>query len=215
MTRRNNPDHRCVACLLHRSLCLCADLPRLATRTRLVVVLHRDELRKPTNTGRLAARCLEGSEVVVRGNRTDAPFDAPHDRQAVLLFPHDDAVPLDRLALDGRPVTLVVPDGTWRQAGKMRQRMPGLASLACAALPAGAPTTYRLRGPHEGGLATLEAIARALRVLEGEPVERALLRVFAMMVERTLWARGRVDAAEVTGGVPAGTRRHDPGGASG
>jgi hypothetical protein len=30
------------------------------------------------------------------------------------------------------------------------------------------------------------------------------------MVERTLWARGAIDAHEVTGGIPERARRHDP-----
>ena len=41
-------------------------------------------------------------------------------------------------------------------------------------------------------------------------MRRALELVFRAMVERTLWARGTVETADVTGGIPAGTRRHDP-----
>ena len=51
-------------------LCICDLLPQppLETRTRLVIVIHRYEHRKPTNTGRLAAECLARSEVLVRGH---------------------------------------------------------------------------------------------------------------------------------------------------
>lgn len=186
-------------------------------RTRLVLVIHRAEDRKPTNTGRLATECLVNSELVVRGHK-DSPSDrlvfAP-DALPVLLFPHEDAVPLAELApslqASGRPVTLVVPDGNWRQASKVRARVPGLKEIACATLPAGEPSVYRLRAEAHGhGLATLEAIARAFGLLEGEAVRRALELPFRAMVERTLWARGDCAPADVTGGIPEGAMRHDP-----
>ena len=62
-------------------------------------------------------------------------------------------------------------------------------------------------------LPTIEAIARALRVLEGSAgpdVEEALLHVFRAMVERTLWSRGEYETDQVTGGIPEGALRHDP-----
>ena len=59
-------------------------------------------------------------------------------------------------------------------------------------------------------LATLEAVAHALGILEGPEVERALLRVYRIMTERTLWSNGRISAADVTGGIPAGVQSHDP-----
>ena len=68
MSRRNNAARRCSRCRMHLSLCVCTLIPRLVTRTRLLLVIHRAEDRKPTNTGRLAAECLVNSEVVVRGH---------------------------------------------------------------------------------------------------------------------------------------------------
>ena len=202
---------------MHASLCVCALVPRLQTRTRLVLVIHRYEDRKPTNTGRLAASSLVNSEIVVRGHRPtddaapESPLVFPAGAQPVLLYPADDAVPLAQFADAAAPVVLVVPDGNWRQAGKMRKRVPGLAAVPCVSLPAGAPTAYRLRfEPQKGGLATLEAIARAFGVLEGPAVEEALLVPFRAMVERTLWARGEIDESAVRDGLPPGAMRHDP-----
>jgi DTW domain-containing protein len=201
---------------MHASLCVCALVQRVETRTRLVLVIHRYEDRKPTNTGRLAVSCLANSEIVVRGHRPSAdappepPLAFPAGAQPLLLYPAEDAVPLTDFAGAG-PVVLVVPDGNWRQASKVRKRVPGLAEVPCVSLPAGAPTAYRLRfEPQRGGLATLEAIARAFGVLEGPAVEEALLRPFRAMVERTLWARGELAAADVKGGLPPGAMRHDP-----
>jgi DTW domain-containing protein YfiP len=157
--------------------------------------MHRDEARKPTNTGRLAALCLPNSEIVLRGDEAGASswsLDAAY--RPVVLFPSDDAVPLATLAAgDPRPVLLVVPDGTWRQAAKVRKRAPQLEGVPCASLPDGAATRYRLRAERRpGGLATAEAIARAYAVLEGDLVADALLTAFDAMVEATLRVRGRM-----------------------
>jgi len=198
---------------MHESLCVCALLPRFETRTRVVLVIHRYEHRKPSNTGRLAIECLPNSEVVVRGHEAQpsAPLSFDPASQPLLLFPHEDAPPLERLAGGGRPVTLVVPDGTWRQASKVRQRVPGLRDVPCVSLPPDVPSIYRLRAEAHGhGLATLEAIARALGILEGPEVRASLERVLRAMVERTLWARGTIGPEDVTGGVPPGAERHDP-----
>lgn len=213
MSRRDNVEGRCARCRMHELLCVCALIPRLETRTRLVLVIHRFEERKPTNSGRLAALCLPNSEVCVRGV-ADAPaprFTCDPERQTLLLYPQPDAIPLTTFAASPRPVTLVVPDGTWRQAGKVRQRMPGLADVPCVSLPPDEPTRYRLRAEfHAGRLATLEAIARALGILEGPAVRAALERLFAVMVDRTLWLRGAISAAEVPGSIPERALAEDP-----
>ena len=219
MSRRNNAASRCVRCRMHQSLCVCALIPTLATRTRLVLVIHRAEDRKPTNTGRLAAEAMPNSRVIVRGRAAEPidDFAMNAGTRPLFLFPHEDAVPLASMATvagDDRPVTLIVPDGNWRQASKVRNRVAGMKDVPCVSLPIGEPSIYRLREEaHPFGLATVEAIARSLRLLEGDAgpeVERALLHVFRAMVERTLWSRGDFETKDVTGGIPQGTLRHDP-----
>jgi DTW domain-containing protein YfiP len=202
---------------MHLSLCVCSLIPRIETRTRLLLVIHRVEDRKTTNTGRLASECLVNSQVVVRGHAasTNEPLPLPLHARAVLLFPAPDAVPLDhlapRLTSDGPPLTLVVPDGNWRQASKVRKRIPGLQDMPCVMLPTSEKSTYRLRSEaHEHGLATIEAIARAFGILEGRWVQEALELPFRAMVERTLWARGSIATSDVTSTIPKGAMRHNP-----
>lgn len=213
MSRRANSHVRCNECRLHLSLCVCSHVPTIQTRTRLVLVIHRAEDRKSTNTGRLATLCLPNSETWIRGHQETPtpPYVASPDTQPLLLFPAENAQPIADFAACKKPITLIVPDGNWRQASKVRNRVAGLDQIPCVTLPKGEPSIYRLRfEAHEGGLATMEAVARAMGVLEGEAVQRELERIFRMMVERTLWARGRVDTPDVTGGIPDGVERHEP-----
>jgi DTW domain-containing protein len=247
---------------MHLTLCICALIEPLATRTRVVVLLHQLERDKPTNTGRLAASCLANSLIVQSERWTGAddddrsatlekgPWEGPLDpprtsaagqspssltrmptsepdpapawpewaapgSQTLLLFPHAEAQPLEDWRGAGRPVTLVVPDGTWRQAKKARRRVAGLADLPCVSLPLAGPSAYRLRhAARPNRLATIEAIARALQILEGptegDEIQRRLDHIFRVMVDRTLWTNGRISTEAVTGGIPPGIRPHDP-----
>jgi DTW domain-containing protein YfiP len=177
--------------------------------------MHRSEASKSTNTGRLAATCLANSEIIARGHmgRPSEPLTWDERVQPLLLFPFENATPLADVArtFDQRPIVLVVPDGTWRQASKVRRRVPGLAGVPCVSVSGEARLPHRLRAEaHEHGMSTIEAIARAMAILEGEHVRRALETVYRSMVERTLWTRGDMAAADVTGGIPQGAVRHDP-----
>jgi DTW domain-containing protein YfiP len=184
---------------MHVPLCVCAAIPRLDLGTRLLLIMHRCETGKSTNTGNLALKALCNSELRVHG-RSEAPLDLSDldyaERRVLFLFPSDDAVPLTRelVAGDRRPVTLVVPDGNWRQAGKIGRRVPGLERAQRVSLPEGARTRYRLRSENRpGGLATFEAISRAIGILETVEDQTQLDGLFDLMVERTLMTRGATE----------------------
>jgi DTW domain-containing protein len=195
---------RCAGCGLAETLCFCASLAPMAVRTRVVVVAHRDELYKTTNTGRLVPRLLEGARFLVRGEHADPTRDleresareaaelfAPETRRLV-LFPAPGARLLSASDLAEGPLALVVPDGTWTQGRKLGQRDPLALGAERVALPPGPPSRYRLRrNGREGGLCTLEAVARAMRVLEGPEVEARMLEVLDRFVACQLVTRGR------------------------
>jgi DTW domain-containing protein YfiP len=208
---------RCPRCRLHTDLCACDVLAPVPVRTELVVVAHRYEVRKPTSTGRLAVLCLAGARLCLRGRhgQPDDPVTWAPDRTPLLLFPGPGALPLDAWQAAqpaaAPPVTLLVPDGTWRQAKRMRHRVPGLREVTAVTLPAARATGQRLRQPNTPSrLATLEAIALAYGILEGPAAQAHLLRAFRTVVERALWSNGRISSREVTTGIPAGARQDGP-----
>ncbi len=196
MGTRSKRAQRCGACRMHIDDCVCALIPRLELKTRIVVVMHHREWKKTTATAPLFALTTPNCEIRLRGQK-DAPLDTSGivvpERRALLLYPGENATLLspDLIAQDSRPITLVVPDGSWRQAAKSAQREPAFADLDQVVLPDMGPSLYQLRNePKDGGLATFEAIARALRIIEGEDVYSDLIRLFTTMVERTMATRG-------------------------
>ncbi|MFT4703956.1 MAG: DTW domain-containing protein YfiP [Bradymonadia bacterium] len=167
----------------------------LTLRTRVALVIHKREITRPTNTGRLSSLAFTNTSILVRGYQ-DAPADlsvlSSPDRRTLLLFPRDDARTLttELLAEDERPVTLIVPDGNWGQARRCVQREQVMLDAEAVIPPAGLPTQYLLRKEHVlGGLATAEAIGRAMRILEGDAAGQKIEDLFHEKVRRSIARR--------------------------
>lgn len=198
---RRKPLDRCTACHMRMEICLCSMLDEckrnLKLSTRVVIIMHHRERFLTTNTARLAALSIPHCEIRMRGF-LPIPFKEKDilekDRQALLLYPSDDAVELndDFVKKIEKPITLIVPDGSWRQASKVAKRESFLSDVPRVKLPLGAPSRYRLRRePKPHGLATFEAIARALGTLENKSVENRLNVIFESMVSKTMASRGQ------------------------
>ncbi len=192
----SSAPHRavCGRCRRPASVCYCAHLVSLETRTRVLLLQHPRERRTPIGTARLAHLCLPGSELRVGVDFDDdlsvqralAEADAA-GRPAHLLFPGPRAIDLAEAKLGG-PITLVVVDGTWWQARKLLKRNARLAALPQIRFTPPAPSRYRIRRePADDYVATVEALAHVLGALEGSPERFAgLLRPFEAMIDMQL-----------------------------
>lgn len=189
MSRPHCP--RCNRPLEH---CLCALIPRVPSRTRVLILQHPSEVRHALNTARLAALGLSNAELRVAEVFEDMPaLLAQPGYRACLLFPGEQAQPLPQFAtqLDGLPALLVVPDGSWRKARKLLHCNPLLAALPRVTLAAGLQSRYRLRkAPMPGALSTIEAIVSALDILEAPAQFAALLKPFEALIEGQIKAMG-------------------------
>ncbi|PHN64737.1 hypothetical protein AO268_13825 [Pseudomonas sp. ICMP 8385] len=183
---------QCPRCLRPTTHCLCALIPRLDSRTRVLLLQHPSEVNHALNTARLAALGLMNAQLVVGEVFEDLPtLLNPPGYQARLLFPAEDAQPLQAYSPSDEPLLLVVPDGTWRKARKLLHLNPLLAALPRVTLAAGAVSRYRLRkAPGPGALSTVEAIVQALQVLEAPQSFEPLLRPFEALIEGQIAAMG-------------------------
>jgi DTW domain-containing protein YfiP len=180
----------------------------LATAVRVVV--PHSELLKSTNTGRFLPLLLQDAPLVTWGAEQPPLPETFWDpaKPPLVLFPVAGAPELPRKPLP--PRTLIMLDGTWRQASRLRRRFH-VAGVPFFRLPVDSrPSIYRLReGAFAGSLSTLEAAARALAILEDDAtIEEHLLTPLRVHVDRTLWLRGTIAADAVFGGLPPGVSRH-------
>jgi DTW domain-containing protein YfiP len=193
--RKRKTLHPCPICFLHVSRCICPLIPKLDLQTRVTLVVHAKELKRTTNTGRLAIHALKNSEMIVRGqdqNPLNLSSLISDEYETYLLYPSEDAQDLSSIqSSTGKPVHLIVPDGNWRQASKVHTRHPELKSIPRVKL-----TRFEeegngsLRKEHlADGMATLEAIALAMASLEDPVVARKLLDLYRAKLRATLEGR--------------------------
>ncbi|MGE5087264.1 MAG: tRNA-uridine aminocarboxypropyltransferase [Bacillota bacterium] len=193
VTRKRKTVDPCPTCFLHRQRCICESIPKHDLKTRVSLIIHAKELKRTTNTGRLALHALVNSEMYVRGQSTerlDLSSLLMPSYESYVLFPSEDALNLEDIKPQ-KPIQLIVTDGNWRQASKLNTRHPELSHLPRVKIGAANTGRYHLRKEHfSEGLSTLEAIALALRIVEGEAVGDSLLSLYHQKLMATLQGRG-------------------------
>ena len=177
----------CPACRRPVSVCYCAHVTQVPTRTRVVVLQHPRERDMPIGTARMATLCLPNAELHEGVCWDDAALGrvlSDPDRTPILLYPGPGSLDVMTHPPEG-PVTLVVVDGTWWQAKKLVRENPRLRALPRYAFTPPRPSEYRIRKePEEAYVSTLEALVHVLGALEGDPARfEALLRPFRAMID--------------------------------
>lgn len=163
---------RCERCQLKTSHCICHYRPSGASQVDMVLIMHRDELFKPTNSGRLIADCFPAQTHAYCWSRLEpdpqllALLQDP-GRQCAIVFPAGDESDRERLteiAPNGRKrVTLILLDGTWKQARRMFNLSPWLKELPCLAIDPTERARYVTRNAaFDHYLSTAESAALAL-----------------------------------------------------
>jgi DTW domain-containing protein YfiP len=197
----------CTACRLPVWVCVCAYAPRVTTRTPLLLIVHVHDLGRTSNTVRLLNLAIRNATLICHGvfpTPADPASHVPAGATPVVLFPGRGARPLtpELVASLPSPPALVVPDGNWKQAGKMVKRLPFLAGAVKVALPARAFAGSALRRNLTGHrMSTYEAVAQALAILEGETVTGPLLDFYRRAVDRRLLVSGKLRLGDIYGGL--------------
>src|SRR5258708_4319113 len=180
----------CTSCRLRQELCICIDAPRLDVSTRLIVIIHRKEWRRSSNTGYLARLATRDGEVRLHGLRHKTVSSDGIDvasASTLVLYPGRGAHPLttEHIAALARPLTLLVPDGNWNQAKNMMRRVPMLRQANTVSLAGATVDHHNLRrNTYSDRMSTFEAIAQALGIIEQQATENHLLDFFRQVLDR-------------------------------
>ncbi len=145
------------------------------------MITHAHEITRPSNTARFATRILSNSSMLVHGT-PDGVSEAWDFSRPNPLVLHPDGRPLQ--PEDAERSCLIVPDGTWRHVRRMLKRIPVLKTGDTVSVPAPKRTELTVRRePWEGHTSTLEAVARAMGILESPAVEASMLSTLERIVE--------------------------------
>lgn len=157
---RGSRVNRCSGCLMAVSSCICDLRPEnVPCRARFWLLMHPEEIYKPTNTGRLLADCLPDTRVFYWYRTQPDPalleLLESDDYQPFIIFPDDmddyahrvvEYAPVMERADQKTPVFIIL-DGTWRQARRMFRKSVYLANLPVLPLKTDRLTRYALRKP--------------------------------------------------------------------
>ena len=204
---RRNPRKRkaeglptCQICGLWEQFCVCDLLPRVPTKVGFLLIQHSSELLRQSNTARLAKKMISPCEIITWGSREipyeqDALKNSAH--RNLVLYPRTESRLLeagDLHAPEGKSTNLILLDATWAQAKSMSRRIPGLQDLTFVSLPQHPPPSWKLRrSPGRGYFCTLEAVIRAIAVMEGEDHVRPLELSLELVMARGLHMRGKLN----------------------
>lgn len=194
---------RCERCQLAAFACICPWQPRLSSNCDFVLLMHRDEVFKPTNTGRLVADVLPDNTHAFCWDRTNPELELlallqDPGRVCVIVFPETAAQEskvarqvLKVLPQDERRITFILLDGTWKQSGRMFHLSRWLDNVALFALPESLVRGYAVRKSHqENYLATAEAAALCLQMHGDHGAAEGLTGYFQLFNLHYLATRG-------------------------
>lgn len=100
---------RCELCQLAKTACICPWRPTRASGCEFVLLMHRDEVLKPTNSGRLIADVFPAHTHAFCWSRTEPDVELLRllndpARLCLLVFPADDAISGERSRSGGRKI---------------------------------------------------------------------------------------------------------------
>ncbi len=201
---------RCEVCQMASFACMCAWRPKLQSRCEFILLMHRIEVFKPTNTGRLIADVLPEQTHVFCWSRTEPAKDLlallrDDNRRCFIVFPASSDSNANVAGKAGRKIynkipdnekipTFILLDGTWKQSGRMFHLSRWLDDVGCISLSdvllRDYVKSYAMRKSHQDNyLSTAEAAALCLQLIDEQKNSAVLLNYFQLFNEHYLATR--------------------------
>lgn len=197
---------RCERCELPPRWCVCAAQRAEACPIHVDVLQHSLEAHRPSSTGNLIPRVVEGARV--HPYRRERPLVRdeivrPEAGELWILHPHGEELPVCDIT-GGTPVPLpegarklqvLLLDASWAQAGGMLAQVQDWGRRV--RLPMSGKSRYALRAQNgDGRFSTFEALLFLLEARGEAEAARRLRLQFELHVYAGLCSRGRKAEAE-------------------
>lgn len=198
----------CQQCSKPEAACLCQFLSQQSNTIAVIILRHPDEVTKAIGTAKLAGLGLRKSKVVTSLEITETEvrrlLAELSCSEPLLIYPqplNDDSPHyvydfekerFTSATLNKHYDSIILLDGTWRNTRELLHRNEWLKNTATLNLMNVAESRYRIRqAKQEGALATIEAVAYALALLDDSFKASKLLLPFEKMIEFQIEKMGR------------------------
>lgn len=184
-----NPTLRCVRCEHIPRWCVCDGLRDVPCPVAVDVLMHSREVHRPSSTGHLIQRAVEGARTHVWRHDAVPPREAVvcPGRELWVLHPLGEPMPAGAAVEN---VQLLLLDGSWGEAADMKKDVEGWGRRV--SLPMAGRSRYWLRaqqGP--GQFSTVEALLFVLQALGLRETHDALRIQMELHVYAGLRTRGQ------------------------
>ena len=203
---------RCPHCLMAEFACFCHLRESQPSPIEFILLFHRDEIHKPTNSGRLIADLFPNDTQAYLWSRTEPPATLLNQlkiRQGhctLLFLDTDTAQKQKRQKRDFRQQenpydkkhTFIILEGTWKQASKMFHQSEWLKDIPHFEISSDAQRSFLVRhSSHQMQFATAEVTAMLLDTLGYNNQGRLLFNYYQAFNKHCLASRKRDNNAMV------------------
>lgn len=210
-TARGSFIKRCEGCRMPKDFCICRFRTETQASVEFWVLMHIEEVNKPTNTARLIGDTLPSTRVFPwqRMRPPEAFVELLKDEryQPFVIFPDDQPdyqqrvvqdYPAARAAQQEKIPAFILLDGTWRQARKMFRQSEYLQALPVLPVKSQRKTRYQLRKPAcEAHLCTAE-VGMELLEMAGDLEAAAVLENYFAVFNQGYAAARRQKQADLS-----------------
>ncbi|MBM6550452.1 DTW domain-containing protein [Marinomonas ostreistagni] len=161
----------CSACQYPAKQCICHLITPMDGRTQVWILQDKHEAKHAKNSARLFALNYTSTHIVpfTDDQALAHCLASCRPEETLLLFPEEEATPVERLSEDKKRCIkhVILLDGTWPKAKKMRLLEPRLNAYQSVSFASPPESVYEIRkSPNATALATLEAASYFLECVE-------------------------------------------------
>ncbi|TDO99779.1 tRNA-uridine aminocarboxypropyltransferase [Marinomonas balearica] len=203
---RGSSAIRCSTCLMAENACFCLERKATTSPINFILLYHRDEIFKPTNSGRLIADLFPEQTQAYLWSRTEPDIKlldhiSNLQGKVTILYPETERRTLNKTIIESEKAsfferraehTFIVLDGTWKQASKMLHQSRWLDSIPTLAINEASQRTFLVRhSGHDMQFATAEVVSMLLSQLELTEQSDQLLHYYQTFNRQCLKSRKR------------------------
>jgi DTW domain-containing protein YfiP len=197
---------RCPHCLMAEFACFCHHRENQDSPIDFILLFHRDEIHKPTNSGRLIADLFPKNTQAYIWSRTEPQqtlLDHIISKQGncTILFPNTETAQAQKRQTritapssnkNDEKHTFIILDGTWKQASKMFHQSEWLKDIPHFEINSEAQRSFLVRhSSHQMQFATAEVTAMLFDALGHSKHSQKLLSYYQAFNEHCLISRKR------------------------